>query len=636
MNQRWLAPICAVLALGTVSAIRAQDNKMPVAFSSSPDSLTPLNDLAIRPNQSRPLYLFITNKSTNDRDTDISITDADGKTIYAHAKILLKDSAAPVRVKFVKPPPPMPPAGAAPAPPAPMPMPMVPPPPPGEELKPQYDAVKHHLEFKMVVRVGYEDNDKKRITETTSYIIYALQPSTYTKVTKIGYRNKDRQNLLTLDMESNKMIGPTPCPVDLVFPPQPGLNVNRLGEGVYHRLIAADNKSVNLYSKNLPISGAGGDKGRVYLTVDGVPRAFVYRPKLDTETEPGQDPPIVDPQSKAEIRFMLATKDEPSKVIFARPGIVPIRVEADLAQPGSLIQMKILRLPEKKVEVDSITRLAVREERIWLEPAAPEGVVLVTAKLGDWVIPVDARDYRGQYQLVAELIDPAGKTEAEKLQDSTSSVLAIDDTKPEIIKITARPLNPKNADPPRHVRTEPLPLEIDANDPESGIAKVVVFLGKPAPDGKIPETAVEALPPKTETGPWLAQLPLPMGLKGGMYEVTAVAVNGVGMTEVGSQKIQLIDPPLGGTIRGTVSLTPGGQALNGIAVRLIDGEGKEKGSAKTDQKKNGIFEMTDVPPGTYKVVAAKPDSGVGTKGAETVTVKAGEVTKVKILLGRRP
>jgi hypothetical protein len=124
-----------------------------------------------------------------------------------------------------------------------------------------------------------------------------------------------------------------------------------------------------------------------------------------------------------------------------------------------------------------------------------------------------------------------------------------------------------------------------------------------------------------------------MGAKG-VQEVTAVATNAVGLSEVGAQKIQLLDPPAGGTIRGIVALRPGGKALPGVTLVLKDSEGKDKGTAKTQA--NGIFEMKDVPPGTYKLLAARPDSGIGTRAIETVTVKAGETSTVRMVLNRMP
>jgi Carboxypeptidase regulatory-like domain len=640
MTQRWLAPICAVLALGIGSGMaRGQAvNKMVVAFSTEPDKVAGnLADLEMRPNYGQTLYLFITNNSANTRETDITITDGDGKKTYATTKQSIKEAGrvGPVRITFAKPPATPPPAGAPAVPPMPMPMPMGPPVPPGIELASKYDNKKFRSEFSLKVHVEYVDNEMKTIKEDTTYSISVRQPTDYVKKEKVAYRNKkDVGNQLTLDFKSEAFPGGPACPVELVFPPQTGLNVGRLGEGVYKRTLTADPKPVRLYSKNLPYIGTTGTKARVYVNIDGVPRAYVYRPNLYTETEVGKEETIVDPQDKPEIRFMEAAKLEVAETIYSRPGIVPIRVEADAAPQGAIIQLKVRRKPGDEV-VDTIVKEGVRQDQIWFEPAGPDGSMLITTKVGDWVIPLDVRDYRGRYELLAQLIDPADKDAPDDKKPSMPATLIVDDTRPEIRSITVQPENLKKVNPPEHVRTVPLPVEIRAVDPESGIAKVVVFLGKAPPDGKLPETAVEATLPKGGGDVWLAQLPLPMGAKG-LQEVTAVVVNNVGILEVSSQKVQLIEPPLGGTIRGTVSMTPGGKVLNGVTVKLLDGEGKEKASATTDEKKNGVFEMKDVPPGTYKVVAGKPDSGVGTKGAETVTVKAGEVSKVRITLGRKP
>jgi hypothetical protein len=339
----------------------------------------------------------------------------------------------------------------------------------------------------------------------------------------------------------------------------------------------------------------------------------------------------VDQQIDPAIRYMEASKIQTAETVYVRPGIVPIRVEVDAPGAGATIRLEMKRVSGPEI-VQSVVRSTVRESRAWLEPAAPDGSMLITTMLGDWVIPLDVRDYRGRYELTAILVNP------EKPQNpyaKFSGTFVVDDTKPEEVSVVALPDRPKKEDPPRHIRTLPLPVKITASDPESKIVKVVVFLGKPTPDGKIPEGAVEAKQPDAvgEPSTWVAQVPLPMGAKG-VQEVTAVATNAVGLTEVGAQKIQLLDPPLGGTIRGIVALRPGGKALVGVTLTLKDSEGKDKGSAKTQA--NGIFEMKDVLPGTYKLFAARPDSGIGTRALETVTVKAGETTTVRMVLNRKP
>src|SRR5262249_12412895 len=79
----------------------------------------------VRPNTAQPYYLFLRNKSGNERDVTVQILAADKKTVLASATMPSVprdlDGSKAVRVTLAPPPKPMPPAGAAPAAPAPMP-----------------------------------------------------------------------------------------------------------------------------------------------------------------------------------------------------------------------------------------------------------------------------------------------------------------------------------------------------------------------------------------------------------------------------------------------------------------------------------------------------------------------------------
>src|SRR5262249_3743011 len=131
--------------------------------------------------------------------------------------------------------------------------------------------------------------------------------------------------------------------------------------------------------------------------------------------------------------------------------------------------------------------------------------------------------------------------------------------------------------------------------------------------------------------------PVPPILPPKPVDVTAVAMNGVGLvSEPVSMRIQLIDPPTGGTIKGTVKLSKLGKPLpNGKVVIVDAADGKAKGATTTDEK-TGQFIFKDVMPGAYRLVAARPDAGVGTKGFDDVNVHAGEEKTVTIILTRKP
>src|SRR5262249_52996788 len=151
---------------------------------------------------------------------------------------------------------------------------------------------------------------------------------------------------------------------------------------------------------------------------------------------------------------------------------------------------------------------------VWVEPAGPEGSMLLTSRVGDWVIPVDTRNLRGHYVLSATWA-PTGT-----VAKSRNLNLMLDDTPPEKVQIATLP--------DKHYRGQPLPVKVTATDLESGISKVAVFIGLPTPEGKLPEGAI--LFPAAETlrgsGVWVAQLPVAPDQKGATINLTAVATNG--------------------------------------------------------------------------------------------------------------
>ena len=160
------------------------------------------------------------------------------------------------------------------------------------------------------------------------------------------------------------------------------------------------------------------------------------------------------------------------------------------------------------------------------------------------------------------------------------------------------------------------------------------YLGKPGPDGKIPEDA-----PKFEgvrqtvhgrgLNLWVGQIQLPVSAQAPAapkappappgppkaVDVTAVAENGVGLTTPRVVRIELVDPK-GGTIAATIKR--GGRPQTGVEVTLRDAEGKEKGVLKTNDK--GVARFTNLPPGPYRLYAGKPDASTGLVGNTVATV----------------
>jgi hypothetical protein len=648
----------AVIIFGDVA--RAENGDLQFLLSSDPQELKdPSANLDLRPNVSRTVYLFLRNTSNDVRDVTVQVLSADRRSIWAEGQVMkvprsTAEKPIAVRVTLAKPPMPKasPEQGAS----SPMPpMPMMPPMPPGHELAatPNADMTRQDFVFRIRAFDDRKPKERGEPSEEVPVVVGIRQPTDYVKPQKITYRKQGKSSLLTVTMQSDEtFVGSEPCPVELYFPPQPTINVGALREGVFRRPITGPNQTARLYAKDLPLRGEG-ELGTFSIHVDGVPRAYVFRHALLAETTGEADITQLSPPA---IRFAEAATAELPQIqtveenrrqqvqgLYTRPRVVPLRVEVDSTSGQVRVVLRIRQLPGNEV-VETITRDAPRERRVWLDAGA-DGGFLVTTRVNDWVIPLDVRDWRGRFNLQAVLTGANGQTLA-----SFDRTLVVDETKPESVRLEVLPGRDPKEPTPRHVRTKPLPVRVAASDPESGISRVVVFFGKVGPDGKLPEPVIEAKFNETE-GAWMADVPIPPTAAAPMppapatpmlppapkmVDVTAIAVNGVGLvSEPASLRIQLLDPPTGGTIKGIVAMSQSGKGLPGVKVQLISSEdGKPKGSATTNAKGEFVFE--DVPAGGYRLVSSRPDSGVGTKGEETVRVMAGKTSEVRVILTRRP
>jgi hypothetical protein len=204
--------------------------------------------------------------------------------------------------------------------------------------------------------------------------------------------------------------------------------------------------------------------------------------------------------------------------------------------------------------------------------------------------------------------------------------LIVDGTPPEKIAFLPMP------NPLKVQKGKPLTLTARVEDPESAVVKATFFVAKDLDEGKMPADAIKAVGRKEVTvlpfgwveERWTADLKIPDDFRGpGVVGVTFT--NGVGVTNAlpEVQRIEIVDappkPPLG-SIEGKVEY--GGRLQPGVAITLVDENGKNKGGTTTDDK--GTFKIKDVPPGHYTVMAAKKDSSTGASGSAPVTVEAGD------------
>src|SRR5262249_26275746 len=148
-----------------------------------------------------------------------------------------------------------------------------------------------------------------------------------------------------------------------------------------------------------------------------------------------------------------------------------------------------------------------RSERLFFLGSGPRGGLLFRPEVRDWRTTVDLSSVQGRARLRLRLLDEkdapvrvldkealarararAGqeadvRTELAKLEKSllvteVQRALVLDSTPPENVAFRKAPL--------RVVRGQRLALAATGEDPESGIADVLFFLGPAAPGGRVP------------------------------------------------------------------------------------------------------------------------------------------------------
>jgi hypothetical protein len=181
-------------------------------------------------------------------------------------------------------------------------------------------------------------------------------------------------------------------------------------------------------------------------------------------------------------------------------------------------------------------------------------------------------------------------------------------------------------------------LSVAAFDPDSNIASVAFFVGRPA-DNQVPTAATltQASPAPGRSGVWTAQVPIPPGTPSPM-DVSAQVVNGAGLDRFVTLSVELVDGDVEapGQIAGQVLEGPLGQpsltvTLNDASAKPGEGKGPVA-TVVTDATGNYLFE--NVKPGQYVVQSSKPASN--RSGEAKVTVVSGQMAQANIELALPP
>jgi hypothetical protein len=415
------------------------------------------------------------------------------------------------------------------------------------------------------------------------------------------------KNKLSVTLEGVVPFAEPAIPVEMVLSPQriPGFLGAKDGtlRGELPAKMTGPPPRLVLFAENLQLDPSADEEGYFYLNVDGYARAFVFRTtfaRQGSETTPR-------PDGRPAIRVVTesyALADSKWNVLL----------EVDNAPPDASLEVSMGQFQGERFQADLVRKLpGPRDELIGCLPQGPDGALLFEAVLKDWVVPLNISGIQGARLIRVRLLDSGGGV----MQTAVKPILS-DSTPPERVRFVEPPTQAKKG--------SRLVLRATGGDPESGIARVVFFLGRPQ-GNKPPEkvASVEGTPVKGSEATWSAALPLP-DVKG-PAEVSAQFVNGVGLSRFDTTTIDLLDtdPRITGPgkIRGVVMEGPRPQP--GLEVTLKDPKGNALAKAKTGP--DGVFEIAPVAPGNYVVYAAKAESQRrGSRATKVEPNKTAEVT----------
>lgn len=425
--------------------------------------------------------------------------------------------------------------------------------------------------------------------------VEVASPRDYVRVTDIQFdpAGADRpRNKLYMKLQASASLPGPDIGAEMVLPSKRIPGLLGVGGGTLKRTFPAKSGSnpATLFAENIRLADGANENGVMHLDVDGFQRAFIFRTTFARRGDsltPRRD-------NRPQVRWNV----EPY-VLAADRTLFPI--EVDNAPPGATLDVSLGRAAEdgsgsNGFEADLSERLPhARNQRLGFWPHGNDGALVFDAEVRDWTVTWNTSGILGARVLRARLLDQAGTEIARAEQPVT-----IDGSAPSAARILDAP--------PKARPGAALKLLAEAVDPESGIAKVVFFVGRPHDDA-IPAQAavVPASPVSGDRSAWTATVPLPEGKKG-QVAVSAQFTNGVGLTRFETVMVELTDAEVAekkhGQIRGRVLEGPRPQPNQEVILR--DARGQER--ARTRTLADGTFRFDNLEAGNYSIFCVKPES----------------------------
>ena len=159
-----------------------------------------------------------------------------------------------------------------------------------------------------------------------------------------------------------------------------------------------DGAPLKLSMADLEFEAADNDTGLVYLTVDGIERAFVFRTTFAPVGEATTPREELRPAMRLNAGQFYRTNTK-----------FQVAVEVDNAPAESLLQVSLGQRREGAYEADiSLPPLTPRQKRIGFAVRPGDGGIEFDTLLRDWLVPFAAVPVRGERVVQARLLDSAG------------------------------------------------------------------------------------------------------------------------------------------------------------------------------------------------------------------------------------
>jgi hypothetical protein len=294
-------------------------------------------------------------------------------------------------------------------------------------------------------------------------------------------------------------------------------------------------------------------------------------------------------------------------------------LEVDNAPPGATVDLRLGQQTDGRfVASETRTLTSPRDLELGFSPKGPTGGLAFSAAISDWQVPLSITGASGQRLLLARLLDAAGATLASDEQSVYMGAIP-----PQGVRFLDIP---KQA-----VKSAPIAVRASGFDSESGVAKVLFFLGKPA-DGKIPPniTTIAAQPLGAGNTVWGANVAMPP--QSGPADLSVAFVNNIGLQAFATATINVVDalPTKNGRILGAVLEGTVRQPAQQVYLLDPKSKAKDKVVAQTNSDATGAFQFENVVPGNYYVFCQKPSTQ--RQALVPVDVESGKIVTVNLTL----